>query len=104
MAWTSKSYDEDGLGKSLPFPLLADHAQTLTRKFDLLDSNQGSSKHALLLLDPNGIIKHKQIGDDKVAFDVDDVLSVVIACKVPLFDHSAFERGSNLILVLILLS
>ena len=72
---------------------MAGHAQTLTRKFDLLDSNQGSSKHAMLLLDPNGIIKHKQIGDDKVAFDVDDVLSVLIACKVPLFDHSAFDRG-----------
>lgn len=94
-AWTSQNFDDTCLGETLPFPLLADHSQNLTRKFDLLDSNQGSAKHALLLLDPKGIIRHKQIGDAGVGFDVDEALTVLVACKVPLFDlntgkHSIF--------------
>ncbi len=91
MAWTKNAMDENSLGTSLPFPLLADHAQALTRKFDLLDSSQGTSKHALLLLEPSGIIKYKQIGDDKVAFNVDDALATLLSCKAPVFDQRVFE-------------
>ena len=50
VAWTTKDFDETCLGKCLPFPILADHTQALTRKFDLLDSNQGTAKHAYLIL------------------------------------------------------
>ena len=82
--------------QKLPFPLLADHSQTLTRKFDLLDGNQGAAKHALLLLDPKGIIRHKQIGDNKVGFSVDDALATVISSKLPLFDSSTFEGKKKL--------
>ena len=79
MAWTTKDFDETCLGKCLPFPILADHTQALTRKFDLLDSNQGTAKHAYLILDPKGAIRHKQIGDGKVAFNVDilNILTVI---------------------------
>ena len=88
---TNHAGKETGLSQDLPFPLLADYEQVLTRKFDCLDSNQGTAKHALLLLDPNGAIKHKQIGDNKIAFDVEDALSIVIASKLPVFDESALE-------------
>ena len=91
MAWTTKDFDETCLGKSLPFPILADHTQALTRKFDLLDSNQGTSKHAYLILDPKGAIRHKQIGDGKVAFNVEEALTTLSSCKLPVFDQSSFE-------------
>ena len=65
-AWTTSSHDEHGLNiSSLPFPLLADHSQALTRKFDLLDSNQGSAKNALLLMDPKGLIRHSALKSRK---------------------------------------
>ena len=54
LAWTTKNFDETCLGKPLPFPILADHNQALIRKFDLLDSNQGTAKHAYLILDTKG--------------------------------------------------
>ena len=91
MAWTTKDFDETCLGKCLPFPILADHTQTLTRKFDLLDSNQGTAKHAYLILDPKGAIRHKQIGDGKVAFSVEEALTTLSSCKLPVFDQSSFE-------------
>ena len=56
-----------------------------------MDSNQGTAKHAFLLIDPKGIIRHKQIGDSKVAFDIDDALSIVMSAKAPVFDESAFD-------------
>ena len=95
MEWTSESDKENGLKRTIPFPLLADHAQVLTRKFDCLDSNQGTAKHAFLLLDPNGAIKHKQIGDNNVAFDVEDALSTLISSKLPVFDETALEGRDN---------
>ena len=95
MEWTSESDKENGLQRTIPFPLLADHAQALTRKFDCLDSNQGTAKHAFLLLDPNGAIKHKQIGDNNVAFDVEDALSTLISSKLPVFDETALEGRDN---------
>ena len=91
VAWTTKDFDETCLGKSLPFPILADHNQALTRKFDLLDSNQGTAKHAWLILDPKGAIRHKQIGDGKVAFNVEEALTILSSCKLPVFDQSSFE-------------
>ena len=91
VAWTTKDFDETCLGKCLPFPILADHTQALTRKFDLLDSNQGTSKHAYLILDPKGAIRHKQIGDGKVAFNVEEALTTLSSCKLPVFDQSSFE-------------
>ena len=94
MAWTTKNFDETCLGKNLPFPILADHSQALIRKFDLLDSNQGTAKHAYLILDPKGAIRHKQIGDANVGFDVEDTLTVLSSCKLPVYDQSAFE-GTN---------
>ncbi len=86
----------DVLGKRPPFPLLADHTQFLTRKLDLLDANQGAAKHAYLLIDPKGLIRHKQIGDGSVGFDVQEVLEQVITCKAeidckPFFDQAAME-------------
>jgi alkyl hydroperoxide reductase subunit AhpC len=63
----------------------------LTRKYDLLDSNQGAAKHSFLLFDQKGIIRHKQIGDCKVAFNVEEALQLVIACKIPLFDVAALD-------------
>ena len=91
-AWTKSEHDENGLNNTpVPFPLLADHSQALTRKFDLLDSNQGSAKNALILMDAKGIIKHKEINDSKTAFSVDDALSILLTSKIPLFDKSVLE-------------
>ena len=91
VAWTTQTYDESSIGKSLSFPLLSDHSQALTRKFDLLDSNQGTAKHSYLVIDPKGIIRHKQIGDAKVAFDVDEALTIVMAAKLPVFEEELFN-------------
>jgi len=74
---------------------LADHTQALTRKFDLLDSNQGTAKHAYLILDPKGAIRHKQIGDGKVAFNVEEALTTLSSCKLPVFDQSSFEEDDQ---------
>ena len=88
---SSKSEEEHGLSTFLPFPLLADHSQSLTRKFDLLDSNQGSAKNALLLMDPKGLVQHKQIGENNVAFSVEEALSLVLSYKIPIFDKTELE-------------
>ena len=41
-------------------------------------------------------IRHKQISSNKTAFNVDEALSIVLACKLPLFDQSALEGGMYL--------
>ena len=97
-AWTKSEHDENGLNNfPVPFPLLADHSQALTRKFDLLDSNQGSAKNALILMDAKGIIKHKEINDSKTAFSVDDALSILLTSKIPLFDKSVLEGSDTVV-------
>merc|ERR1712001_597347 len=44
------------------------------------------------ILDPKGAIRHKQIGDANVGFDVEDTLTVLSSCKLPVYDQSAFEE------------
>ena len=41
-------------------------------------------------------VRHKQISNNKTAFNVEEALSIVLACKLPLFDQSALEGGRYL--------
>ncbi len=83
----------DVLGERPPFPLLADHTQFLTRKMDLLNATQGSAKHAFLLIDPKGLIRHKQIGDNTVGFNVQDAFEILVTCKAELDNKPYFDEG-----------
>ena len=47
-------------------------------------------------------IRHKQISSNKTAFNVDEALSIVLACKLPLFDQSALEGGTYVFIYTIL--
>lgn len=106
-AWatTNKEQNPDALGFLPPFPLLGDHSQRLTRRLDLLDSSQGAAKHALLVLDAKGAIKHKMIGDNKTGFSVVEALDVVSHCEknqeeenqdeILLFNENALKEAAE---------
>ena len=44
----------NALGTTIPFPMLADKTQVLSRQLDVLDEDTGLAKHCVLLFDSEG--------------------------------------------------
>ena len=42
-------------------------------------------------MDPKGLVQHKQIGENNVAFSVEEALSLVLSYKIPILDKTELE-------------
>ena len=66
----------------LDFPLASDRTQVVSRTYGVLD-DQGQSARALFLIDPEGVVRHEAIHDDRVGRSVDETLRVLTALQAP---------------------
>jgi peroxiredoxin (alkyl hydroperoxide reductase subunit C) len=65
----------------LPFPMLSDIKRELSLALGILDRNEGVSKRATFLVDPNGIIRFAYVTDLSVGRNPAEVLRVLDALQ-----------------------
>jgi peroxiredoxin (alkyl hydroperoxide reductase subunit C) len=66
----------------LDFPLASDRTQVVSRAFSVLD-DQGQSARAVFIIDPEGVVRHEVIHDDRVGRSVNEILRVLGALQSP---------------------
>jgi len=66
----------------LDFPLASDRNQLVSRTYGVLD-DAGQSARALFIVDPDGVVRHQVVHDDRVGRSVDEVLRVLTGLRAP---------------------
>ncbi len=77
LAWRKDHKDLN----SLPFPMLSDIKRELSNALGILDANEGVSKRATFLVDPQGIIRFAYVTDLSVGRNPAEVLRVLDALQ-----------------------
>jgi peroxiredoxin (alkyl hydroperoxide reductase subunit C) len=66
----------------LAFPLASDRTHEVSKAYGVLD-DQGQSARAVFIIDPDGVIRHEVIHDDRVGRSVNEILRVLHALQAP---------------------
>jgi peroxiredoxin (alkyl hydroperoxide reductase subunit C) len=69
------------IGK-LDFPLASDRTQTVSQAYGVLDDN-GQSARAVFIIDPDGVVRHEVVHDDRVGRSVEEIMRVLTALQLP---------------------
>jgi len=72
---------KSGALDTLDYPLLSDFNKQSARAYGVLDEDTGSARRGLFIIDPNGVIQHILIHNDKVGRSVDEILRVLKALQ-----------------------
>ncbi len=67
---------------ALDFPLASDRNQRVSRAYRVLDA-EGQSARAVFVIDPDGVVRHETVHDDRVGRSVDELLRVLTALQAP---------------------
>jgi peroxiredoxin (alkyl hydroperoxide reductase subunit C) len=93
LAWRQNHADL----KNLPFPMLADTNQRLSRALGILDEDEGVAKRATFLVDPNGIIRFVYVTDMSVGRNPAEVLRVLDALQTDELCPCNWQKGDEVI-------
>ena len=66
----------------LDFPLASDRTQEVSRAYGVLDG-AGQAARAVFVIDPEGVVRHEVIHDDRVGRSVNEILRVLGALQGP---------------------
>ena len=80
---------------SLPFPMLADIKRELSLALGILDREEGVSKRATFLVDPNGIIRFAYVTDLSVGRNPAEVLRVLDALQTDELCPCNWKQGED---------
>jgi peroxiredoxin 2/4 len=64
----------------LSFPLASDRTQVVSRAYGLLD-DQGQSGRAVVIVDPEGVVRYEVVHDDRVGRSVEEITRVLTALQ-----------------------
>jgi peroxiredoxin (alkyl hydroperoxide reductase subunit C) len=67
---------------ALDFPLASDRTQQVSRAYGVLDE-AGQSARGIFIVDPQGVVRHEVVHDDRVGRSVNEVLRVLHALQAP---------------------
>lgn len=67
--------------KNSPFPWLADIKKELANKLGILNPDSGVAHRATFITDPNNIIRHVSVNDDKVGRNPTEILRILDALQ-----------------------
>jgi len=81
--------------KDLPFPLFSDLNRRLSRALGILDEEEGVSKRATFIVDPDGIIRFAMVTDMNVGRNVDEVLRVLDALQTDELCPCNWKQGEK---------
>ena len=72
---------KSGALDTLDYPLLSDFNKQTARAYGVLDEDAGSARRGLFIIDPNGVVQHIIIHNDKVGRSVEETLRVLKALQ-----------------------
>ena len=72
---------KSGALDKLEYPLLSDFSKQTARAYGVLDELTSSARRGLFIIDPNGVIQHRVVHNDKVGRSVDETLRVLQALQ-----------------------
>ena len=78
----------------LSFPLASDRDQATSRAYGVLD-DAGQSARGVFIIDPEGVVRHEVIHDDRVGRSVDEILRVLTALRAPGRTFAQFTPATN---------
>ena len=82
---------------ALPFPMLADVKRELSLALGILDREEGVSKRATFLVDPNGIIRFAYVTDLSVGRNPAEVLRVLDALQTDELCPCNWQKGEEVL-------
>ena len=85
LAWIKTKRKEGGVG-TLSYPLISDFSKKISREFGFLvedenDELNGAALRGLVIVGPDGVIRHTQINDAPVGRSVEEVIRLIQAFK-----------------------
>ncbi|HET6604907.1 MAG TPA: peroxiredoxin [Xanthomonadaceae bacterium] len=95
LAWRR---DHKDLNK-LPFPMLADVKRELSQALGIIDADEGVSKRATFLVDPNGIVRFVYVTDLSVGRNPQEVLRVLDALQTDELCPCNWHQGEEVLKV-----
>ncbi|MEN9558673.1 MAG: hypothetical protein RL141_1042 [Candidatus Parcubacteria bacterium] len=78
--WSHKTWFEKDLPQ-VPYAILADTTQKVSRDYDVLNESDGSSERGTFIIDPDGIVKYALISAGSVGRSVKETLRVLEALQ-----------------------
>ena len=76
----------------LAFPLASDRSQEVSRAYGVLDE-AGQSCRGVFIIDPEGIVRHEVVHDDRVGRSVNEILRVLAALQAPGRTFAEFDES-----------
>ena len=78
--WSHKAWFERDL-PMVNYPVVADTTHKLSRDYDVLNEEDGSSERGLFIIDPSGTVKYALVSAGSVGRSVKEVLRVLTALQ-----------------------
>lgn len=75
-----RAWIENGLGE-LNYPLLADPSHAVARAYGVLDEQEGLSRRATFVVDPDGAVQYALVHSDRIGRDAGEILRAVTALQ-----------------------
>ncbi|MBK7257121.1 MAG: peroxiredoxin [Ignavibacteriae bacterium] len=93
LAWRNSHADL----KDLKFPMVADHAKTLTTALGILTGPEQVALRATFIVDPEGIIRWVNINDLDVGRNVDETIRVLDALQTDELCPCNWQKGEEVL-------
>jgi lipoyl-dependent peroxiredoxin subunit C len=93
LAWRNNHVDL----KDLKFPMVADHAKTLTTALGILTGPEQVALRATFIVDPEGIIRWVNINDLDVGRNVDETIRVLDALQTDELCPCNWQKGEEVL-------
>jgi lipoyl-dependent peroxiredoxin subunit C len=93
LAWRNNHADL----KDLKFPMLADHAKSLTTELGILTGPEQVALRATFIVDPEGLIRWVNINDLDVGRNVDETIRVLDALQTDELCPCNWQKGEDVL-------
>ena len=67
----------------LGFPLASDRTHEVSEAYGVLEDGTGQAARGVFIIDPEGVVRHEAVYDDRVGRSVDELLRVLDALQAP---------------------
>ncbi len=79
-AWIETPPERNGVGL-IPFPLASDITKEVSRRYGILDEEQGMALRGLFIVDPEGMLRYQVVHDMDIGRSVNETLRVLQALQ-----------------------
>jgi alkyl hydroperoxide reductase subunit AhpC len=93
LAWRNNHADL----KDLKFPMLSDHAKTLTSKLGILTGDDQVALRATFIIDPEGTVRWVNVNDLNVGRSIDETLRVLDALQTDELCPCNWQKGEDVL-------